>query len=62
MIPTVDSLKQLYVSLGGALEDVADLVTIPDMIVALAGLETTNKPLVVTDDGEGNVELRLGEV
>ena len=62
MITTVEALKQLYVSFGGSAEEVINLVTIPDMIEALASLETTSKPLIVNDDGNGNVEIKLGEV
>lgn len=34
---TVNALQNLYVALGGTQSDVADLVTIPDMINAIAG-------------------------
>ena len=33
---TITALQALYVALGGDLEDVADLVIIPDMINAIA--------------------------
>lgn len=36
---SVDALKELYVALGGVANDVADLVTIPDMIHAIAQLD-----------------------
>ena len=39
MDTTVQALQNLYVALGGELEDVADLVTIPDMINAFAELK-----------------------
>ena len=37
---TIVALQNLYVALGGELETVANLVTIPDMINAIADLET----------------------
>lgn len=36
MDTTVNALKNLYVALGGTAADVANLVTIPDMINAIA--------------------------
>lgn len=33
---TVDALKNLYVAYGGTADDVENLVTIPDMINAIA--------------------------
>lgn len=39
MITTVEALQDLYVSLGGELEDVKLLNTIPDMISAISVLE-----------------------
>lgn len=38
MDTTIQALQNLYVSKGGTLSDVADLVTIPDMINAIAEL------------------------
>lgn len=35
---TIKALQNLYVALGGDLDDVADLVIIPDMINAIAAL------------------------
>lgn len=40
---TVDALKQLYVAKGGDAATVANLVTIPDMIMAFVELETASK-------------------
>ncbi len=40
---TVDALKQLYVAKGGDESAVANLVTIPDMIMAFVELETASK-------------------
>ena len=39
MDTTVDALKKLYVALGGSADTVADVVTIPDMINAIAELK-----------------------
>lgn len=41
---TIDALRNLYVTLGGDAEDVADLVIIPDLINAIA----TQAALIVT--------------
>ena len=38
MINTITALQEVYVSLGGNLSDVINLVTIPDMLVAIADL------------------------
>lgn len=43
MTSTIEALQNLYVAKGGELSAVADLVTIPDMINALAALEAANK-------------------
>lgn len=43
MDTTVMALQNLYVALGGTAADVADLVTIPDMINAIAAQVTANK-------------------
>ncbi len=43
MTSTIEALQNLYVARGGELSAVADLVTIPDMINALATLEVANK-------------------
>lgn len=56
MNTTVKALQELYVKKGGNLEDVSGIVTIPDMIDAIAGISDTGK-LIATDDGEGNVTL-----
>lgn len=36
---TLDALRNLYVALGGEAEAVADLVTIPELINAIAELD-----------------------
>ena len=36
---TIDALKNLYVALGGNIEDVAEINIIPDMINAIAQLD-----------------------
>ena len=41
MDTTVKALQNLYVALGGTLEDVANIVTIPDMINAIAELKSS---------------------
>lgn len=38
---TIEALKNLYVTLGGQAEDVADIVLIPDMINAIATVAET---------------------
>lgn len=43
MTSTIEALQNLYVAKGGELSAVANLVTIPDMINALATLEVANK-------------------
>lgn len=43
---TVESLKGLYVALGGSADDVADIVFIPDMIDALSEVAATLKAAV----------------
>lgn len=51
---TITALKNLYVALGGDVDDVADVVIIPDMINAIAALITSGAtkelPAVTTDD------------
>ncbi len=42
---TIDALRNLYVALGGNIEDVQDIVIIPDMINAIAGI---GKSFVIT--------------
>lgn len=41
MDTTIKALQNLYVALNGDLDDVADLVIIPDMINAIAALITS---------------------
>lgn len=41
MDTTIKALQNLYVALGGDLDDVADLVIIPDMINAIATAAAT---------------------
>lgn len=52
----VEALKNLYVALGGSADDVANIVTISDMITAIttqvttAGIATKELPTVSADD------------
>ena len=39
MVTTVEALQGLYVSMGGNLEDVKGISTIPDMIESLSGID-----------------------
>lgn len=39
MITTVEALQNLYVSIGGNIEDVENLNTIPDMLTAISQFE-----------------------
>ena len=54
MNTTIEALQNLYVALGGTLSDVSDIVTIPDMVNALATLissgATAELPAVKTAD------------
>lgn len=50
MLTTVEALQGLYVALGGNAEDVANVVTIPDMIAAISGQVTANKEAANTGD------------
>ena len=43
MDTTVEALKNLYVAKGGELATVADIVTIPDIINALAALVSSGE-------------------
>lgn len=51
---TLDALRNLYVAMGGDLEDVENLVIIPDLINAIATLissgATAELPVVDADD------------
>lgn len=49
MTSTIEALQNLYVARGGELSAVANLVTIPDMINALATLEVANKAATNSD-------------
>lgn len=40
---TVDALKELYIAKGGEASAVANVVTIPDMIMAFVELESASK-------------------
>lgn len=56
MTSTIEALQNLYVAKGGTLSDVADLVTIPDMLTALANLQpspVTRKALITIIDDDG---------
>ena len=55
MTTTIEALQNLYVAKGGTLADVADIVTIPDMINALATLPSESStgvtlPTVTAED------------
>lgn len=39
MVTTVEALQDLYVSLGGDMDDVKNFTTIPDMISAISDFE-----------------------
>ena len=39
MVTTVEALQDLYVSLGGDMDDVQNFTTIPDMISAISDFE-----------------------
>ena len=61
MKSTIEALKDLFVKLGGDLEDVSDDVTIPDCIDAITdALNPSGNRLVVhsDDDGTVNIEMR----
>lgn len=59
MKTTVESLKHLYVKLGGTLDDVSGISAIPDMIdVITTKAGSSGGELVVTDDGNGNVTIK----
>lgn len=60
MNTTVNALKALYLSFGGASSDVENITTIPDMIDALSELEKTGGTLIATDDGSGHVKIEIG--
>ena len=49
---TINALKNLYVELGGNLEDVENITIIPDMINALSEIagSTVELPAVTTED------------
>lgn len=53
---TVQALQNLYVALGGEQEAVANIVTIPDMINAIADLKTTT-----SENTEESVEEKEGK-
>ena len=53
MTTTIEALQNLYVAEGGELSDVANLVTIPDMINALAALKIANKAAETSTDNQG---------
>ena len=56
MLTTVEALQTLYVALGGQAEDVANLVTIPDMIVAIASIVPSGSSLpAVSGENDGQV-------
>jgi len=43
----LEALKELYVSMGGKPEDVADLTLLADVIAKLKGVAKNNEPLIV---------------
>lgn len=52
MTTTIEALQNLYVAEGGELSDVVNLVTIPDMINALATLIASKQPSSETNNKE----------
>lgn len=56
----LDALRNLYVALGGDADDVADLVTNPDLINAIADLITT-KGIAALPTGTSGQVLTMGE-
>lgn len=65
MDTTVDALKALYAALGGSADTVADLVTIPDMINAIASHVASGGaaelPTVTTSDNGKVLTVVSGE-
>lgn len=55
MDTTIKALQNLYVALGGDLDDVDDLVIIPDMINAIASLITTQGIAALPTGTDGQV-------
>lgn len=51
MDTTVVALQNLYVALGGEAADVANIVTIPEMINAIADLKSSQ---LTNEESEGN--------
>lgn len=51
MDTTIKALQNLYVALGGTAADVANLVTIPDMINAVATQVAANKAAAEAAEG-----------
>lgn len=56
---TIDALKELYVALGGAEEDVAEITLIPPMIRKIAEVAADLKAAV--DAAAENEAAKLGE-
>lgn len=61
MKTTIEALQDIYVAKGGALSDVENLVTIPDMLEAISEIEETAEPSIpvssdTIDDIIENVE------
>ena len=50
MDTTVNALQNLYVAIGGDIDDVSNLVTIPDMINAIAEQVEANKTDETSDE------------
>lgn len=52
MVTTVEALQNLYVSIGGNIEDVENLNTIPDMLTAISEFEAgkTEEERTVTSE------------
>ena len=65
MDTTVDALKALYTALGGSADTVADLVTIPDMVNAIASIIASGGaaelPTVTTSDNGKVLTVVSGE-
>ena len=60
---TINALKELYVALGGDADDVANIVYIPDMILAIATVaeKIQGLPEVNADDNGKIMKVVSGE-
>lgn len=53
---TVDALKAIYVALGGSADTVANMVIIPDVLFAIAGLIEEREAETEAAETEDNSE------